>query len=284
MILKAMVTLRPMLPADVDAATELILSHDWGVRRDWLAYAAASPACNPVVATDGDRVVATGVGTANGPVGWIGSIFVAADARGHGLGRAVTQAIIDGLDAAGCRTLCLVATADGRRLYERMGFEIQTRYRILEAPGLEGDAGAPGASRIRPFETADLDALAALDRAATGEDRRHALEAFASASSTKVLLGPDSTPAGFVCRAPWGGGATIAATIDDALAIADARRRAAGSGGKVRVGILRENELGHDRLIAEGWTPSWSAPRMIRGDMPAWRPAHIWGQFNHAMG
>jgi len=284
MILNVMATLRPMRPADVDAATELILSHDWGVRREWLAYAASSPACNPVVAVDGDRLVATGVGTANGTVGWIGSIFVAADARGHGLGRAVTQEIIDGLDAAGCRTLCLVATADGRRLYERMGFDVQTLYRIMEAPGIDGGAADPMAARIRPFEPADLDALAALDRAATGEDRRHALGAFANPASTKVLAGPSGAPIAFVCRAPWGGGATIAATADDALAIADARRRAAGAEGKVRVGILRENADGHSRLLAAGWRPSWSAPRMIRGEMPAWHPERIWGQFNHAMG
>src|SRR5262245_45062394 len=102
--------LRPMRPDDVDAATELILSPDWGVRRDWLAYAAGSASCSPFVALEGGRIVATGVGTANGPVGWIGSIFVAPEARGQGLGRAITQAIIDALDAGGCETLCLVAT------------------------------------------------------------------------------------------------------------------------------------------------------------------------------
>lgn len=279
-----------MLPADVDAATELLLSNDWGVRRDWLAYAASAAACVPIVAVDDGRIVATGVGTANGQAGWIGSIFVAPDLRGHGLGRVLTQAIIDALDAAGCRTLCLVATSEGRRLYERMGFDVQTRYRILEAPGLPPgragdlvDASFRGAI-VRPFEAGDLDALFALDAEATGEDRRHALLAFANPASTKVLAGTDGEVRGYVCRPPWGGGATIARSADDAIAIADARRRAAGPEGKVRVGILRENEEGHDRLIAAGWTPSWSAPRMIRGAAPEWHPDWIWGQFNHAMG
>src|SRR6185369_6892980 len=101
MILNGMAppVIRPMLAADVDAATEMVLSHDWGVRRDWLAYAAAADACSAFIATDaGGRVVATGVGTANGPVGWIGSIFVSPETRGQGLGRAITQAIIDALD------------------------------------------------------------------------------------------------------------------------------------------------------------------------------------------
>jgi GNAT superfamily N-acetyltransferase len=281
----ALPTIRPMLPTDVDSATDLILSHDWGVRRDWLAYAADASACVPMVATDHRSIVATGVGTANGPVGWVGSIFVAPETRGHGLGRAVTQAIIDALEALGCRTLCLVATSEGRHLYERMGFEVQTRYRILEASGLAADEpGADAGPTVRPFEPGDLDALFALDAEATGEDRRHALLAFANPATTKVLAGSDGRARGFVCRPPWGGGATIARSIDDALAIADARRRAAGPDGKVRVGILRDNEAGHEALLAAGWRPSWSAPRMIRGAQIDWRPDWIWGQFNHAMG
>ena len=241
-----------MAPGDVDAATELLLAHNWGVRREWLAYAAGAAACAPFVAVDDGRIVATGVGTANGPVGWIGSIFVAPELRGHGLGRAITQSIIDALDAAGCRTFCLVATSEGRRLYERMGFEVQTHYRILGAPGLgpaSGNGGATGAAgptgaSVRPFTADDLDALIALDGEATGEERRHALLAFANEQSTRVLTSADGELRGYVCRAPWGGGATIARTIDDALAIAEARRRTAGAEGKVRVGILREHSSG----------------------------------------
>ena len=96
-----------MTPADVDAATELILGNDWGVRREWLQFAATQPACSPIVAEADGEIVATGVGTANGPVGWIGTIFIAPDRRGRGLGRAITQAIIDRLESAGCRSLVL---------------------------------------------------------------------------------------------------------------------------------------------------------------------------------
>jgi GNAT superfamily N-acetyltransferase len=278
-------TLRPMLPSDVDAATELILSNDWGVRREWLAYATSSPACTPLVAVADGRIVATGVGTANGPVGWIGSIFVAPDARGQGLGRTITEAVIDGLDERGCSGLVLVSGSKvAQRMYEGMGFGVQTRYRILEAPGLPSESRDHAPSGIRPFEPSDLRAVSALDREATGEDRHHALTTFAGAASTRVLVSPEGEVRGYVCRAPWGGGATIARTTDDALMIAEARRRAAGEGGRVRVGILQENEQGLARLTAAGWAPSWSAPRMLRGEMPSWHPERIWGQFNHAMG
>jgi hypothetical protein len=283
--------LRPMLPADVDAAIEMILANGWGVRRAWLEFAATQPACVPLVAEADGRIVATGVGTANGPVGWIGTIFVEPGWRGQGLGRATTQAILERLDAAGCRTIVLVATTEGRRLYEKMGFEVQTRYRVLEAPGLPAAAAAsgadrPGPGRIRPFVATDLEPMAALDLAATGEDRAHALQRLATPDSAMVLVTGDSDLAvgGFVIRAPWGGGATVAPSIDAALRIVEARRMAAGPEGRVRTGILAENKAGLATLRRAGFRAQWSAPRMVRGEPMEWHPEWIWGQFNHAMG
>jgi GNAT superfamily N-acetyltransferase len=278
--------LRDMLPADVAPATELILGNDWGVRRDWLAHAASSAACLPLVAEVHGELVGTGVGTVSGAVGWLGTIFLAPAWRGRGFGRAITQALIDRLEAAGCRTLVLVATDEGRRLYERMGFEVQTRYRILEIGGLpEGDLRAGGRSReaVRPMARSDLDLMAALDREATGEDRRHALDRFGTPETARVLPAADGLD-GFVIRAPWGGGATVARSFEAARAIIDARRRASGPAGRVRVGILAENTHALERLETAGFARQWSAPRMIHGDSLAWCPDWIYGQFNHAMG
>ena len=278
--------IRPMLPGDVDAATEMVLGHGWGVRREWLAFAATQAACVPLVAEADGSVVATGVGTASGAAGWVGSIFVDPAFRGHGLGRAITQAIIDRLDAAGCRTLVLVATSEGRRLYERMGFDVQTHYLILEAPGLPADAAAAAASEgsVRAFRGTDLAAMAALDRLATGEDREHALARLASPTTARVLDRAGGAVAGFVVRPPWGGGATVAADIEAALMVVAARRQATGPDGRTRVGLLDENGEGMTRLRELGFRQAWSAPRMVRGEPLQWRPELIWGQFNHAMG
>jgi GNAT superfamily N-acetyltransferase len=275
-------TIRPMLPADVAGATDAILRADWGDRRTWFEFATTQPACRPVVAEVDGRLAGTGVGTANGPVGWVGTIWVDPAVRGAGLGRALTQAVIDDLETAGCRTLLLVATEQGLPLYERMGFERQTRYRILEAPGLDPAATAADPA-IRAFEASDLDAILALDLAATGEDRGHAIRRFAAADTTKVLE-VDGEVRGFVIRAPWGGGATVARVAGEALRILDARRRASGPGGRVRVGVVEENAPGLAALEASGLAPIWSAPRLIRGEPLDWHPEWIWGQFNHAMG
>jgi GNAT superfamily N-acetyltransferase len=278
--------LRPMTPADIEPASIAILADDWGDRRAWFEFAASHPACRVFVAEDDDgSVVGTGVATINGPVGWIGTIWVASSARGRGLGRALTEAPIEAAEAAGCTTLLLVATEAGRPLYERLGFSVQTWYRTMEAPGLPGvDAAAPSGAVVRAFRAEDIDAMAVLDRSATGEDRRHLLAAFATSETTRIVIDETDRPTGFVIRAPWGGGATIAPRPEAALALLHARRVAAGPDRRVRAGILLQNEPGADALAADGWTEAWRAPRLVRGEPLDWQPDHIWGQFNHALG
>ncbi len=273
--------IRVMTRADVDRTADAMLREGWGDRHIKMAFVADHPQCAPFVAEADGAIVGTGVATFNGTVGWIGTIWVDSTWRRRGLGRALTIATMDAAEAAGCRTLVLVATKVGQPLYEGLGFVVQTTYRIMEAPGLPS-AGGP--SRVRPYRPSDLAAMGALDTAATGEDRRHLLTAFAAPSTTLCLERPAGALAGFVVRAPWGGGATVAPDPDDALAILNARRRAAGPEKRVRAGVLAENETGLALLAASGWTDSWQAPRLIRGAMPAWAPDAIWGQFDHAIG
>jgi ribosomal protein S18 acetylase RimI-like enzyme len=273
-------TIRPMTSADVEPIAAAMLREHWGDRRVNLGFLARHPQARPFVADAAGDLVGVGVLCVNGPVGWIGTVWVDPEWRRRGVGRAVTQATLDAADAADCRTLVLVATSEGRPLYERLGFEVQTFYRILEAPGIEGVASA----RVRPFEAGDRAAMESLDRAATGEDRGHLLRAFASPETTRVIDATNGAVAGFAVRAPWGGGATIVPRLDDALAMLDARRIAAGPGGRVRAGLLQENVAGLDRLSVAGWTETWSAPRLVRGEPLDWDPTAIWGQFNFAIG
>jgi GNAT superfamily N-acetyltransferase len=276
------IDIRAMAPDDIEGLTAAILADDWGDRRTWLEFVATHQACRAFVAAGADgKAFATAVATINGAIGWIGTVWVAPDRRRSGVGLALTEAVIDAAETAGCRTLVLVATDAGRPLYERLGFEVQTWYLTMEAPGLP--SGEPDHS-IRAFRRADLPTMAQLDARATGEDRSHLLRAFATPSETRVMEREDGSLTGFVVRAPWGGGATIAEDPSDGMRLLEARRRAAGPGRRVRAGILLDHAEGLTRLRSAGWTEAWRAPRLARGAEMDWRPSAIWGQFNHALG
>jgi len=273
---------------DIDPAVSAILADDWGDRRAWFEFTVRNDACHSIVAEVDGEVVGTGVATVNGPVAWVGTIWVSRNHRRRGLGSALTDAVVDIATDQGAKTLLLVATDRGRPLYERSGFEVQTWYRTFEAPGLDGGDAAVSTG-IRAFRRADIEAIAALDRVATGEDRRVVLDELATPGGTRVLEtrvleAGGGRLGGFVIRAPWGGGATVAPRLDDALSIVDARRRATTPDKRVRCGVVLENEAGAEALERAGWTEAWRAPRLIRGAPLTWRPEQIWGQFNHAMG
>ncbi|HZM73192.1 MAG TPA: GNAT family N-acetyltransferase [Candidatus Polarisedimenticolia bacterium] len=277
-----MVEIRPMTAVDIEPVRQMIMAGEWGDRRVFLEFATTQPECLPIVAVDGGEIVASGVGTANGPAGWIGAIFVDERVRRRGIGRAVTDAVIAGLEQRGCQTLVLVASEEGKPLYEGMGFQLQTAYATLEAPGTSGSGVDDGA--VRPFDPGDLEVMSVLDREATGEARGHLLTRLASPESARVLVDENGGLSAFTIRPPWGGGATIAETEDAGTRILQARRAAIGPDRKVRAGLPLENRSGIRRLQELGWTRSWNAPRMIRGEPLDWHPEQIWGQFAMALG
>ncbi len=118
------------------------------------------------VILEGDTVVATAFATPMGPVAIANMIIVDAAKRGAGLGRRVMEAAMARVSPQEWR---LVATKDGLPLYQRMGFAAQGE--ILQHQGIARPAvrNMP----LPPTATADdLEALASIDRAATGMDRR----------------------------------------------------------------------------------------------------------------
>jgi GNAT superfamily N-acetyltransferase len=275
-------TIRPMPPADVAAAADAVRHGDWGDREAFFRFATGHPNCRPILAERDGEIVGTGIATVSGRVGWVGTIWVAPAVRRRGLGRALTEAVIEELEDSGCRTLVLVATEAGRPVYERLGFEILTHDHALVASGL-GTSRPPSAvdPSVRRFApTGDLDAAAELDAWATGEDRRHIL----ATCDGWVVGGAPGEVTGFTLRSPFGGVATIARDAAVALRLFDLRRREIGPDCRVRAGLLEENVAGFERLVAEGWTEAWSGPRMIRGEPLDWTPTGIWSQFNHALG
>jgi len=278
---------------DVDVATDVLVGGGWGNRRAFFKFAVEHARCWPLVAEVDDGIVGTGIATANGPVGWVGMIFVDEGLRGRGIGTILTQAVIERLETEGCATLALLASPLGRPIYERLGFRPDMDYRLLVAPGgpsagsaASGEPPAPDGepSRIRPFAAEDLAAIVAIDRLATGEDRAHLLRAVATPTTTTVIVRADGAVVGFDARAPWGGHPTIAPELVDGLRLVEARRTRAVAGTDVRTALPEIQRVGATTLENFGWREERRLTRMIRGAPVVWRPTAIWGQFNFAIG
>jgi GNAT superfamily N-acetyltransferase len=278
--LPAGVDIRPMVARDVAAASQVIVDGGWSDRSGFFTWAVGHPSCHPLVADEGGRIVGTGLATVNGRVGWVGAIFVAQDRRRSGLGSALSTAVIETLERSGCATQVLIATDEGRPIYERLGFRIQTRYVLQQAP--DGDP-PPAGGPVRPYDAEDFEAIARLDRAATGEDRAAILRSFADPATSRVATRVDGSVGGFVVRAQWGGRALIAAEPEFAIALLDDRRRSTPD-HRITIAVLESNLEGRARLADAGWTERQGGPRLIRGEPMTWRPDWIYGQFTGALG
>jgi ribosomal protein S18 acetylase RimI-like enzyme len=274
--------IRPMTAADINAANGLGLAQGFRDRRRFYDFVLRVPTAQPLVGVADGHVIATGLATVNGPVGWIGGIVVAEAYRRRGLGRAVTDELIGRLRAAGCETLSLESTEIGRPLYERLGFRVETHYRQVQADRIESAPELPAGARVRKLEPADLPAVIELDRRATAEDRSAALAVMAQAGGW--VLERDAAVAGFLLPAERAYGAIVAPRLEDGLFLLDLHRSVVPPGGHVRAGVPDEHEAGWQELLARGWRETWRAPRMLLGPSIPWRPDWIWGQINSAMG
>jgi predicted N-acetyltransferase YhbS len=204
------VSLRAMDARDLEAAEGLTADVRWPHRAsDWEQ---AFRHGEGLVAERDGKVVGTGLRWRWGPRhATLGLIIVSPACQGRRIGHRLMSALLEGLDK--CSVL-LHATAEGRGLYERLGFvrigELrQHQGTALPSPPIALDAGW----RLRPAGQADLDALAALDAQARGMPRRELVaDLFASAEAT-VVLDHDDRARGFAMLRRFGRGHVIGPVV-----------------------------------------------------------------------
>ena len=188
-------TLDPLTPAHLDGAVALSHAEGWPHRlEDWALILGLS---RGIAALDGDRLIGTAMAMPFDPAGTLGMIVVARDWRGRGLARAMLERLMDGE----ARQWRLVATADGLPLYQKLGF-VET-HRIVQQQGTVASVAAP--EGVAWAEPGDTDAIAALDRAATGMDRAGLVAALAGAGRLAVIR-DGSGLAGYAALRPFGRG------------------------------------------------------------------------------
>jgi predicted N-acetyltransferase YhbS len=285
--------IRDMTATDIDCVGESTSAGGFSDRSTFFRMAVSLGDSHPIVAVNEGRIVGTGVGAIHGSVGWIGVVFVVPELRGRGLGRAITEAICDGLEGAGCRSLVLVATEMGRPVYDRLGFREQSLYHMFSGDPTPTRPRPPAGTVVRQIRPGDIETVADLDRRATGENRAPLIRAFAGSGwlLEEEPAGPDPDGAragtvlrGFLLPTTRGNAAVIAARPDDAACLLDLHRHLTPEGNRAWAGLPTENEAGRQMLAQRGWYLRKTFPRMIRGEEPDWLPEMIWAQFNHAMG
>ena len=141
----------------------------------------------------------------------IGLIVVRPACQGRRIGHRLMSALLDELE--GCSVL-LHATAEGRGLYERLGFtrvgEVrQHQGKAQPSPPIPLETGR----RLRPATKADAPALRALDAATRGMHRDALIDELFRDAQATVVLDHDGSACGFAMLRRFGRGHAIGPVV-----------------------------------------------------------------------
>lgn len=195
------ILIRPMRSADLDFAAACTAAEGWAgeTRAQFESHFAHDPhGC--LIAEASGEPLGICVATDYSDVGFVGELIVVPSARGRGLGRRLLDRALEHLHAQGARSVYLDGVVAAVPLYERAGFR-----KVCRSLRLAGEVAGRTAPGVRPIRPDEVDAVAALDRAAFGADRRGFLE-------RRLRQYPDlcrvaiagGAPAGFVLARPAG--------------------------------------------------------------------------------
>jgi ribosomal protein S18 acetylase RimI-like enzyme len=204
------IALRAMTADDLPAAQALTDELRWPHRlTDWEQ---AFRHAEGLVAERDGRVIGTGLRWRWGPRhATIGLVVVAPACQGRRIGHRLMTALLQGLED--CSVL-LHATADGRGLYERLGFVRIGEIRQHQGTALPTPPVALGADwRMRPATQSDLPTLRSLDAGARGMPRDALLDELLRDAEATVVLDHDGHACGMAMLRRFGRGYAIGPVI-----------------------------------------------------------------------
>ncbi|HEX6703201.1 MAG TPA: GNAT family N-acetyltransferase [Albitalea sp.] len=274
------VVLAPFAKEHLEGALRLSQEMSWPYRLEDWAFA---------LELGQGFVLCNGAGTVVGTAAWwacgedhasAGMIIVAKAAQGRGHGARLMDAL---LAAAHPRTITLNSTAEGLALYERRGF-VRTGV-IQQHHGVPDQRHpAPPASLVRAMAASDAEAVARLDRQATGWARRRMLDRLMQAGDGYVLV-RDGEPRGYAISRAFGRGHVIGPVVAESAADARALIEAALAGlGPVfvRVDTSATSQLG-EWLESIGLRQVDDATTMVKGPpTPPAGPARMFALANQS--
>jgi len=279
----AMIAIRTMTTADIPLGMRLKEQAGWNqTEADWQRFLHLEP--------DGCFVVERG-GTAAGTVAtcvfdavaWVAMVLVDAPLRHQGLGTRLVRNALEYLDGRGVRTVRLDATHLGRPIYEAFGF--RTQYELTRWEGTASAAASEPRVERAPPEM--LDAIVALDRQVSGNDRRrflsrlwHEAGGFWVAREGETLLGYMGVRRG--SRAMQiGPGAALSPKAGWALGGA-ALIACAGKG--VHVDVPTQNDAATAWARSAGLVAQRNFTRMVRGEPISDQPDRLWASSGPELG
>lgn len=137
-------------------------------------YTSNTDFCFPIRINNDTKIVGIGTAVIHNDVAWLAHIIVHAENRNQGIGRLITQSLVNNSQAKNCDTIYLIATDLGAPVYTKAGFETETEYLFFK--DIKAEESWKISNCIVPFHPDHKATIAEIDKLITGEDRLFHLE------------------------------------------------------------------------------------------------------------
>lgn len=228
--------------------------------------------CFPIKVILDDKIIGIGTTILHKDVAWLAHIIVHDQFRNKGVGRLITQTLIERADAERCKTIYLLATEMGEPVYTKLGFEAETEYLSFKGEKITGEAGD---DNIVSYKSEYADQISILDRQVSGEERWFHLEPYLSDGFVYLH---DTNVMGYYLPT-FGDGLIVA--IDPAAGEALMKLRMTTKDFAV---FPAENVLATALMAKHNFNFFRTQKRMRLGKQRDWQPANIYNRIGGNLG
>jgi GNAT superfamily N-acetyltransferase len=245
----------------------------WPDIRPFIQFYLNDPFCFPIKIVKNNEIAGIGCAIVHNKVGWLAHIIVRNLFRNQGIGRLITESLVNMLLSKGCETLHLIATDLGAPVYQKVGFETVTNYLFFKNINFENRIVI--SERVVPFDEKFKEQVAQLDIETAGEERFFHLEPHLPGSFVYLK---DGKVEGFFLPA-LGEGLITASTANAGIELMKFRLKKMD-----HVAIPSENVAGIEFLHQNNFREFKTAKRMRFGLKRNWKPQNIYNRIGGNLG
>lgn len=264
--------IQPIINSDIPSLIDLI-PPGWDSALPAIDFYTKSNFCFPFKIRIGTKIAGTGTAIINNKTAWLAHIIVHPEYRNRGLGKIITEHLVNTAYSKGCETIYLLATEIGEPVYKKLGFETETEYVFY----LGNSTPSPliQSENIVLFKNEFKDQISALDRHTSGEDRMFHLEQYLSDG---LVFFKEKTVHGYYLPG-FGDGLIIADTNQAGIELMKLRLRSKNF-AVFPVDNLRALEF----MMLYNFRPERTQKRMRLGKKRNWQASNIYNRIGGNLG
>lgn len=157
------------LQPDVITNLHTLQPNDWPNIIPYFHFYHNTDFCAPIQVMIEGTIVGIGTIIVHEDVAWLAHIIVHSEYRDRGIGRAITQTLIDYAWNHHCETMYLIATELGERVYTKLGFEAEMDYLFYKNITIK--TSEEQSLNIVPYSEQYKESIRRLDLWVSGEER-----------------------------------------------------------------------------------------------------------------